>query len=143
VKKYSILILPFLLASCGIAMFANYGEWVDSNTVGVDPRVTATLDWSTLPGVITAIDGREFGRGYKTARLAAGVHDIEYSYYTGAFGTNLIGSLQFDFVEGHEYEFRMKLCFWCVPRRYAIWVDDKATGQLVWGRRPDWPSWYL
>jgi hypothetical protein len=48
-----------------------------------------------------------------------------------------------EFKACHSYQFGLKLCFWCSPRKYAVWIDDKTTGELVWGKRPDWPFWFL
>jgi hypothetical protein len=109
----------------------------------VESDVTANLDWSTLPGVITSIDGNRVGNGYKKAKLLPGSHVIEYAYSPVEFGEHPRGTIALELQAGHLFEFRLKLCFWCNPRKFAVWVDDNSTGETVWGKHPDWPSWFL
>ena len=140
-----LLLASALMASCaGHSPFREgSGEWVDPNPAVSENGPMARLDWSTLPGVITLIDAKGIGAGYQRARLSPGRHVIEYAYYPAEFGVHPKGSMEIDLTPGHAYEFRIKLCFWCMPRRYAVWVDDKTRGEKVWGKRPDWPAWYL
>lgn len=139
-----ILLLP-LTVSCShySPIFWGWGEWAGADVAGLEDAATATFDWYRLPGVITMIDGNGVGDGYKQAKLSPGKHRIEYAYYTAEFGANIKGLLEPDLVAGHRYEFRIELCFWCKPRTCAVWVDDQTTGETVWGKPPDWPSWWL
>ena len=145
VSRALLLLALALVASC--ASFApdraGSGEWVSPNVAPDERAAIANLDWSTLPGVITLIDGREVGAGYRQARLAPGRHVIEYAYYPAAFGDHPKGRMEIELMSGHSYEFRIKLCFWCMPRKYAVWMDNKTSREKVWGKRPDWPAWYL
>jgi hypothetical protein len=119
------------------------GERVGADIAAVENDSIANFDWSKLPGVITLIDESIVGTGYKKAKLSPGRHVIEYAYYPAEFGMHPRGIIEIDLAAGHSYEFGLKLCFWCMPRKSAVWVDDKTTGEKVWGERPDWPSWYL
>ena len=144
--KTVILLMPFLLASCSAhysPFFWGWSEWVSYDSVDVERSYTTTLDYSTLPGVITMIDGVAVGEGYLKARLSPGKHQLEYADHPAEFGIHPMGLLEVDLLAGHVYEFQIKYCFWCKPRKYTAWLDDKTTGKLVWGKRPDWPSWWL
>jgi len=133
------LLLSGLIVSC-----AYYSPiWVDSDAPARESGIATSFDWSSLPGVIRSIDGKAVGTGYERAKLSSGRHAIEYAYYPAEFGAHPKGMIEIDLLGGHAYEFRIKLCFWCIPRKYAAWVDDTAASEPVWGRRPDWPSWYL
>lgn len=134
-----------LMVSCAhySPISGGLGEWAGSNVADPESGLVASFDWSTLPGVITLIDDNSLGTGYKKARLSPGRHVIAYAYYPAEFGVHPRGTIEIDLAAGHSYEFGLRLCFWCVPRKYAVWVDDKTTREKVWGKRPDWPSWYL
>ena len=144
-SRLILLLLSTLLISCAhySPIYWGWGEWVGSNVSAYENDLIASFDWSKLPGVITLIDESSVGTGYKKARLSPGRHVIEYAYYAAEFGVHPRGIIEIDLTGGHSYEFGLKLCFWCTPRRYAVWVDDKTTSEMVWGKRPDWPSWYL
>ncbi len=118
-------------------------EWVGPDVAAVESGPIATIDWSKLPGVISMIDQSKVGAGYDKAKLSPGKHIIEYAYSPSEFGVHPSGTIEIDLTPGHSYEFRIKLCFWCMPRKYAAWVDDKTSGEKVWGKQPDWPAWYL
>ena len=139
-----ILLLSLLMASCaGSSPFQAGGEWADPATAALHDELITHFDWSKLPDVVTSIDNDEVGAGYKMAKLLPGRHFIKYTYHTAAFGANPSGVIELDLAKGHSYEFNLKLCFWCMPRKYAAWVEDTTVNQIVWGRQPDWPSWYL
>ena len=141
-----VAVLSLLLAGCPAhysPIYWDYGEWNAPDAASADRSVTVSLDWSTEPGVIQSIDAVALGKGYKKAKLRPGRHRLEYASYPAEFGAHPQGNVDVDLLAGHAYEFGMKLCFWCTPRRYAVWVIDTTTGDLVWGKRPDWPSWYL
>lgn len=144
-NKLIIVFLSSFLFSCShySPIYWGWGEWVGSDVAATGKRSIASFDWSSLPGVITAIDGNSVGDGYKKAKLAPGRHLVEYAYYPAEFGVHPQGRIEIDLTAGHSYELGLRLCFWCKPRKYAIWVDDTTTGQVVWGKRPDWPFWYL
>lgn len=139
-----IILLPFI-ASCShySPIYWGWGEWVDPEVVGTENSFTADLDWHKLPGVIVAVDGKNIGKGYKKAKLRQGVRRIEYAYYPAEFGTHPKGMFELPIVAGHSYEFRIELCYWCAPRKYSVWVIDQTTGEVVWGEKPTWPSWWL
>jgi hypothetical protein len=144
-SKAFLLLLSLLLASCSARyspFFSGWGEWAQYDVVDRE-TLTVHFDWSTLPGVITSIDGTVISEGYKKAKLSPGKHQLEYVDHPAEFGTHPRGLLELDLLAGHGYEFRIKYCFWCKPRKYTVWVDDKTAGELVWGKRPDWPSWWL
>lgn len=136
------LLLCLSLLSCGRH---SPGSWAAEvwDGAGAAGAAVATLDWATLPGVVVSIDGIPVGAGFKAATLAPGRHVVEYAHYPAAFGEHPKGTFQVDLAARHAYEFRIKLCFWCHPRTYAVWVEDMATGELAWGARNDWPSWWL
>lgn len=144
-NKAIVLLLSSLLVSCAYysPRYWGWGEWAASDVAGVENTLLVVFDWSKLPGVITSIDGTGIGNGYKKARLTPGRHRIEYAYYPAEFGSHPRGMLELDFLAGHWYEFRLELCYWCAPRRYAVWVDDRTIGEAVWGTQPDWPAWWL
>jgi hypothetical protein len=138
-------LLLSLLVSCAhySPIYVGWGEWSGSDVAGVENSLIASVDWSRLPGVIASIDGTGVGTGYQRARLSPGRHRIEYTYHTAEFGKHPTGMMEIELLSGHVYEFQIRLCFWCMPRRYAVWVDDKTAGEVVWGKHPDWPSWWL
>lgn len=144
-SKLNLLLLSTLIVSCAHTspIYRGGGEWVGSNLTAPGNDFIATFDWSRLPGIVTLIDESRVGTGYKRARLLPGRHVIAYAYHPAEFGVHPKGTIEIDLVAGHAYEFGVRLCFWCTPRKYAVWVDDKTTGEKVWGKRPDWPSWYL
>ncbi|MFA7332152.1 MAG: hypothetical protein WC326_13870 [Candidatus Delongbacteria bacterium] len=82
-------------------------------------------------------------KGYKGAKLLAGQHLIEYADYPAQFGAHPAGLIELTLEARHTYQFRMRYCFWCTPRKHAVWIVDKTTGKVVWGQRPDWPGWWL
>jgi hypothetical protein len=144
--RASFLILSSLMASCTARyspVFWGWREWVDPGLGTDESHLAATLDWATLPGVVTLIDGKDVGSGYKRGRLLPGQHAIAYAYYPSEFGAHPSGTIELHVSPGHSYEFKIDLCFWCSPRRYATWVEDKTTNALVWGTRPDWSSWHF
>ena len=145
VSRAMLLLASALLASCASdsPIHAETDVWLDPGTAAVEYGTMARLDWSPLPGVITLVDGKTAGAAYKQARLAPGRHTLAYAYYPAAFGAHPKGTIDIALTPGHSYEFRIKLCFWCAPRKYAVWVEDKTKGEAAWGKRPDWPAWYL
>ncbi len=142
-KKATLLLLSSLLVSCAhhSPIYWGWGEWVASDAAGMKEDMVARFDWSTLPGVITSVDGNSVGEGFKKARMVPGKHVIKYAYYPAQFGQHPEGTAEMDLKAGHLYEFHLKLCFSCTPRKFAVWVEDKTIGTLVWGQHPDWSSW--
>jgi hypothetical protein len=140
-----LLSISLLMVSCSYYSPIYWGckEWVGTDAAGLRNESIATLDWSKHPGVIGLIDETALGKDYKKAKISPGRHVIEYSYYPSEFGAHPKGKIEIDLKAGHVYEFHIKLCFWCKPIKFAVWVDDNTTGESVWGAHPDWPSWYL
>jgi hypothetical protein len=148
VARLKILILV-LLPSVGLSCAAHYSpiywnstEWFAPGTATAGSDV-ALLDWSREPGVITKVDGNDLGQGYKKATLLPGPHVLEYAYYAANFGEHPKGRIEIDLAAGHSYFFDLDLCFWCNPRRYAVWIDDITVDKIAWGQHRDWPSWWL
>lgn len=110
---------------------------------GLKDDLVARLDFSKSEFGVEWIDKERVTDQCGLARVLPGVHEVRYHMYGGEFGHNPSGMIELEFKAGHLYEFRIAYCFWCTPRRYAVWVDDKTTGELVWGKHPDWPSWWL
>ncbi|MBU5635805.1 hypothetical protein KOM00_03580 [Geomonas sp. Red69] len=139
-KIIIVVILSSLLISCShlSPIYWGWGEWGEADVAGVENNSLVRIDWSTLPGVVTSIDGNKVGSGYKKAKLHPGKHLIEYAYYPAEFGVHPKGSVELDFKSGHWYQFEIKLCYWCRPRKFAAWLHDKTTGEVVWGKPPDW-----
>jgi hypothetical protein len=137
-NKLTLLLLSLLMVSCAhySPIYWGWGEWVTTDVENMGNDLVAYFDWSTLPGVITSIDRNAVGSGYKKAKLLSGPHEIEYAYYPAEFGVHPKEKITMQLEAGHSYEFRIKLCFWCSPRRYSVWVDDKNTGETVWGKHP-------
>lgn len=145
-KKTISILLVLFFTSCSARyspFFLGYDVWTPENRPAVEKSSLVVFDWSTLPDVITSIDGTPVGRGFKKATLSPGKHRFEYAAYPAEFGAHPNGVVEIDLSAGHEYEFRMDFCYWCKPRRYVVWVDDKTTGELAWGKRRDWPVWWL
>jgi len=141
-----LIMLSILMASCSARyspFFWGYGEWTSADFSAIQRSSAAVVDWSAHPDVITSIDGIPVGKGYKKARLAPGKHQLVYADHPAGFGAHPEGLLEVDLLPGHEYDFRIEYCFWCSPRKYATRVDDKTTGELLWGNRPAWPFWWL
>ena len=134
--------LSLALVSCAhhSPIYWGWGEWVAPDAAGMKEDLVARFDWSTQPGVITTIDGNNVGSGFKKARMAPGKHVIGYAYYPAEFGEHPKGIAEINLKAGYIYEFRLKLCFSCMPRKFAVWVEDKTSRELVWGQRPNWSS---
>lgn len=146
VHRAALLLLSALVVACASRELAGPSGskvWVASDVEAADSKVTASLDWSALPGVIAAIDGVPLGNGLDSAKLAPGRHLVEYEYHPAEFGVHPRGTIEVRMVAGHSYEFRSKLCYWCKPRKHAEWIVDTSTSELIWGALPTWPSWYL
>jgi hypothetical protein len=141
----SILILAALL-SCRSLETRSWGECTDADGFGLGSDVSGVFDWSGWPDMVTAIDGGRCvaggATGYKWARLKSGIHVVDYSNYVHDFG-HVSGRIEIGLQAGHRYVFGFDACYWCKPRRYAVWVSDENTGEVVWGRRADWPRWFL
>lgn len=135
-----------LIVSCAhySPIYWDYGEWEEYDFSSVGNDSIARLEWSKVPGVINSIDGNTL-RKCKKAKLLPKIHIIEYADYPAQFGSSLPikGIIEIDLKAGHLYEFNIKYCYWCKPRKFAVWIDDKTTGEVAWGKPPDWPSWYL
>jgi hypothetical protein len=144
-NRIVLLLLSSLIISCSYypPIYWGWSEWAGSDFSGVEHDAIARLNWSKHPGVITSIDENTLGAGYKKAKLLPGMHVVKYGYFTAQFGEHPNGTIEMEFKACHSYQFGLKLCFWCSPRKYAVWIDDKTTGELVWGKRPDWPFWFL
>ena len=141
----ALALLPFIACACApyrSPIYSNYGEWIAPGAALAGSDVVM-LDWSREPGVITTVDGNELGLGYKKATLLPGPHAIEYAYYTANFGEHPMGRIDIELVAGHSYRFDLDLCYWCHPRKYAVWVDDLTLNKIAWGQHRDWPSWWL
>lgn len=146
IKRYTTLLIPFLvLVSCAYysPIYWDFVEWDSPDITGLENDLIVHFGWFKQPGTIASIDGNILGAGFNRARLSSGRHVIEYADYPAEFGEHPKGKIEIELIAGHSYEFNMKYCFWCAPRKYAVWVEDKTTNEKVWGKRPDWPSWYL
>jgi len=145
-NKLILLLMCSLIVSCAhySPIYWDYDEWEECDFSGIGKDSIARLEWSKVPGVIRSIDGNTL-RKYKKAKLSPGMHTFEYADYPAEFGVPLPinGTIEIELKEGHLYEFNIKYCYWCIPRQFAVWIDDKTTGEVAWGKRPDWPSWYL
>jgi hypothetical protein len=135
-KRILLGLLPLIVVSCAhhSPIYWGWGEWAAPETKSIQEALVARLDWSTLPGVITSIDGNKVGKGFKKARMMPGKHRIEYAYYPAEFGAHPTGSFELELKAGHVYDFRIKLCFSCMPRKSSVWVEDKTSGELAWGQ---------
>jgi hypothetical protein len=137
-----LLLLCFGLASC-VQPAPVFVGWDTAAGETTGPKSVVSLDWSGRPGLVASIDGKPVGGRCVQAELLPGRHVITYAYHTAEFGQHPQGTIELEMQAGHAYALSVKLCFWCSPRRFAVWVDDRTTGELVWGKRPDWPAWYL
>jgi len=145
-KQMILLLLSLVMVSCYSLQTMRWGEWSDSDVAGVETDLIASFDWSEWPGMIASIDGnKSAGTGYKKAKLLPGRHVFEYSYYLVEFGpgNHVTGTIEIELKAGHSYIFCFDYCYWCKPRRSAVWIDDLTTGEVVWGKRRDWPFWFL
>ena len=145
-KQLIILLLVTGLVSCRSFETMRWGECTDSDGAGLSADLVALFDWSDRPDMIVSIDGNRClpsgPNGYTKAKLKPGAHVIEYSNHVHDLG-HAGGRIELELKEGHLYAFRFATCYWCRNRRFTAWVDDTTTGEVVWGKRPDWPSWYL
>ena len=140
------LITVFLLVSlvaCYSLETRDWGQWTEGDLAQQETSSATVFAWDDWPGMIVGIDrNAAVASGYKSARLRPGMRTIEYSNHVQNFG-HVQGEIKMVLVAGHSYQFRFDTCFWCKPRQFAVWVDDVTTGELAWGKRPDWPGWYL
>jgi len=145
VNRLIPIIMVSVVMSCAYysPIYWGYGEWAGSESLSAAEDSIAGFEWYKRPGVITSIDGKSVGEGYKKAKLFPGRHVIEYADHPAAFGGHPKGIIEIDVKAGHQYAFNIKYCFWCKPRRYAVWIEDTTISEVVWGSRPDWPFWYL
>ena len=120
----------------------NWDECVSSDGTGLGTESVAIFEWSKWPHMIDSIDGEKCqgsdNRGCKKARLLPGRHLISYEFQMARVG-RISGTIELTLKAGHLYEFDNASCYWCMPRRYTVWVVDKTTGEVVWGKPPDWP----
>lgn len=130
------LLIVIMLASCASysPIYWGWGEWAGPGVSGLENKSVTKFGWSKLPGIITLVDGDRVDHGYKKAKLLPGIHKIEYAYYPAEFGMHPKGIIEIELKAAHEYEFRIKLCYSCNPRRYTSWVLDKTTGEIIWGK---------
>ena len=143
IKKIVPLFSLLILSSCAYysPIYWGWGEWSGPGVLEMEEQSVTIFDWSRLPGIITSIDGIKAGSGYKKAKLSPGNHKIEYAYYPANFGMHPSGLIEMELRADHSYEFRIKLCYSCNPRRYRIWIHDRTTGKKVWEMiRPDKPE---
>jgi len=142
-KPGFVFLLMLNLAACYSIQTQSWGEWTEHDPVASEVAFTASFSWADWPGMVISIDRHgDVATGYKRARLLPGKHVIGYSNHVHDFG-HVSGEIQIDLVAGHSYEFHFDTCYWCKPRKYAVWVYDATNGAVVWGARPDWPGWYL
>ena len=134
-NKIALLIISLMLSSCAYysPIYWGWGEWANPEVSSMENHSVSRFDWSKLPGVITFIDGDSVGN-YKKAKLLSGKHIIEYAYYPVEFGVHPKGLIEIELKAGHLYEFRIKLCYSCIPRRYAVWIKDKTSDEIAWGK---------
>jgi hypothetical protein len=142
----SIFILLMALNSCFKVDTLFWRRYVSPNASSLSSDQASIFDWSNTPGMIMNIDevdisavGRE---GFKSARLNPGVHTFKYSNYVHDFG-HINGKLDVNLKPGQKYLFKFKTCYWCSPRKYAVWVINESSGEIVWGNLPSWPAWWL
>ncbi|HZK61400.1 MAG TPA: hypothetical protein VFC41_04940 [Anaerovoracaceae bacterium] len=64
--------------------------------------------------------------------LLPGIHSIDYAYYPVEFGMHPKGLIDIELKADHVYEFQIKLCYSCNPRRYSIWIHDRTANEIVW-----------
>jgi hypothetical protein len=81
-------------------------------------------------------------KGFKFAQLNPGIHTFQYSNDVHDFG-HIDGIMEFDLKPGVKYLFKFKTCYWCSPRKFAVWVIKESSGEIVWGKPPSWSSWWL
>ena len=137
------IFLSLGLAACYSLETKGWGEWTDMDLAKQSTASAAGFSWHEWPGMIVRIDQHsEVAAGYTSARLRPGMHVIEYSNHVHDFG-HVRGEMQIVLLAGHAYEFRFDTCYWCNPRRFAVWINDVTTGEPAWGNRPNWPRWYL
>jgi hypothetical protein len=137
------VVLSVSLAACFSLETRDWGEWAEKDLAQQSTASAAGFDWRDWPGMIVSIDLHdEVATGYKSARLRPGMHIIKYSNHVHDFG-HVKGEMKIILLAGHNYRFHFDTCYWCNPRRFAVWVDDLTTAELAWGSRPDWPKWYL
>jgi hypothetical protein len=142
-KRLWSLLVCIALVSCYSIETKDWGQWIDRDAAKQGVGLAVIFGWPKWPGMIIGIDQHgEVANGYKSAMLRPGMHIIEYSNHVHDFG-HVKGEIQLNLLAGHTYEFNFDTCYWCVPRKLAVWVDDATTGHVVWGSHPDWPRWYL
>jgi hypothetical protein len=143
VRPRNAIVICLALCACVSMQTRNWGRWSEGAPSEHAPGSTAIFGWSDWPGMIVSIDRHgEVATRYKSAQLRSGSHIIEYSNHVHDFG-HVSGAMELDLVAGHTYEFRFATCYWCKPRKFAVWVDDTTIGSVAWGSRPTWPRWYL
>jgi hypothetical protein len=145
-RKLILMLLSLGILSCFSLEAMRWGEWIAPDVTGLRAESVANFDWSEWPGMIISIDGnRSPGTGHKKAKLLPGRHVFEYSNYLAEFGpgNHVTGTIEIELKAGHSYMFGFDTCYWCKPRRFAVWVDDQTTGEVVWGKGRDWPFWFL
>lgn len=135
--------LSLVLVACVALETRDWGQWTEADLEQHDTSSAAVFDWADWPGMIVSIDQNAVvAQGYKSARLHPGMRIIEYSNHVHDFG-HVKGEIKIVLLAGHRYQFRFDTCYWCMPRKFAVWVDDLTIDELAWGTRPSWPRWYL
>jgi len=146
VKRLAAVLLVLSVLSCRSLDTVSWGVCIDP--VGADQEADsmAVIDWSDWPDMVTSIDADKCVShdklGYKAARVLPGKHVVEYSNYVHDFG-HVAGRIELVVQKGHRYQFGFDTCYWCQPRKFAVWIDDQTTGDLAGGKHRDWPAWFL
>ncbi len=116
---------------------------------GISDDQIAILKWAGWgDAIVTVIDGRATnmtglfidGQFPQTsARLLPGEHTIDYGIRVGVRGyvwTNREGgTARLDLKAGHVYAVKGGRCFFCFTRKYAAWIEDEATGEVLHGSK--------
>lgn len=145
-RTASIFILLIALNACFKIDTLFWRGYVSPDTLALSNEQVSIFDWSNSPGMIINIDGARIigvGRdGFKFARLNPGMHIFEYSNYVHDFG-HIYGKIEINLKPGVKYLFKFKTCYWCNTRKFAVWVINESSGEIVWGNAPSWSSWLL
>jgi len=76
--------------------------------------------------------------------IEPGVHEFEVKAYVGA--VNHITTISFELEAGHQYLIEttgdiISASMNSMTAQMAIWVEDRTTGTVVYGKRPDNMKW--
>jgi hypothetical protein len=151
-KLFLAVITVALLSSCAYMQRAI--EYSGSGGAGLPDNAVGILHYKyvgdvTTLGATVYIDEKDASPHLKNeyeyygyAKLKPGMHRIYWGKKFSRRGDWEV-ELKIKVEAGRIYRLKVKSCYWCSKFRVAVWIINDKTGEVVSGKVPDWPAWWL